>query len=253
VAWQHDVVTTLAQTLADVRAVDGWLSDSQAATLWEAANRVASGGEIVEIGSFRGRSAIVLARGSAGRAQVVAIDPHAGSDRGPREIEGNTDNGEADFAAFHANLRRAGVAETVRHVRRPSAEALPEVEGDIDLLYVDGAHRFGPARDDIQRWGARVKPGGELLIHDAFSSIGVTLAQARLLFFASELRYLGRTRSLARYRREPLTGPRRALNALRQLAQLPWFVRNVLVKLAIVAHLRPLARALGHREGPWPY
>ena len=31
-----------------------------------------------------------------------------------------------------------------------------------------------------------------MLIHDAFSSVGVTLAQARLLFFGSEFEYLGR-------------------------------------------------------------
>ena len=123
----------------------------------------------------------------------------------------------------------------------------------IDLLYVDGAHRYAPARDDIARWGERVRPGGLMLIHDAFSSVGVTLAQVRLLFAGSRFRYLGRAGSLVRYRRRDLDGRERVANAARQLAQLPWFARNVLVKAAIVLRLRPLARALGHRHGPWPY
>ncbi len=92
-----------------------------------------------------------------------------------------------------------------------------------------------------------------MLVHDAFSSVGVTLAQLRLLVFGRSFRYLGRAGSLVEYRREHLAGRAWAANALRQLAELPWFARNLLVKAALVARLRPLARALGHREGPWPF
>ena len=76
------------------------------------------------------------------------------------------------------NLQRAGVADRVRHVRRFSQEALGDVAGEIDVLYVDGAHRFVPARADLRRWGSRVPAGGRLLVHDSFSSVGVTLALA---------------------------------------------------------------------------
>ena len=41
---------------------------------------------------------------------------------------------------FHANLLAAGVDERVTHVRKMSDVALDDVEGDIDLLYIDGAH-----------------------------------------------------------------------------------------------------------------
>ncbi|MFL5780518.1 MAG: class I SAM-dependent methyltransferase [Thermoleophilaceae bacterium] len=241
--------------LAAVRDVEGWLSDDQARVLWERARSVPPGGQIVEIGSYRGRSAIVMARAAAGATSVVAIDPHAGDDRGPQQIRGSAEEGAADNQAFVANLERAGVAGHVRHVRLPSAEALHEVGGAIDLLYVDGAHRLGPARDDIVRWGARVRPGGTLLIHDAFSSIGVTLALATTLFTGRDFAYVGRTRSLAEYRRvaAPLRLVERATGAARQAAELPWFARNVLVKVALVLRLRPVARLLGHRSGDWPY
>ena len=73
-----------------------------------------------------------------------------------------------------------------------------------------------------------------MLIHDSFSSVGVTLAIARLLLAGARFRYLGRAGSLAEYRREPLAGRERLRNAGRQLAQLPWFARNMAVKLAIV-------------------
>jgi hypothetical protein len=242
--------------LAAVEGVEGWLSDGQARRLFERAAAVPPSGRIVEIGSYRGRSAIVLARaaGGAGR-EIVAIDPHAGNDRGPQEIHGSASEGEADNRAFRDNLARAGVTDAVRHVREPSQAALGSVGGPIDLLYVDGAHRLRPAMDDIARWGARVRPGGSMLVHDSFSSIGVTLALLRLLALGGEFVYVGRERSLAEYRRvgTPLTLAERLRNAARQLAELPWFGRNVLIKVAIVLRARPLLRLLGHDSYDWPY
>jgi predicted O-methyltransferase YrrM len=209
---------------------------------------------IVEIGSFRGRSTIVLRRAAAPDVEVVAIDPHGGGDRGPQQISPDLALGEADHEAFHANLRRAGVDEGVRHVRRMSQDALGEVEGELALLYVDGAHRYRPARADIERWGERVADGGTMLVHDAYNAVGVMLAQLRLLFLSSSWRYVGRTRSLAQYHREDLALGARLANAGRQAIQLPYFVRNGLIKVALVARLRPVARLLGQPdEDAWPY
>jgi hypothetical protein len=208
---------------------------------------------LVEIGSFRGRSAIVMASALAEGARLVAIDPHAGGDRGPQEIAPEAERGDADHESFISNLRAAGVGERVAHVRLMSSAAHDAVGEAIDVLYVDGAHRFAPARDDIVRWGARVRDGGTMLVHDSFSSIGVTLATLTSVTFGSRWRYVGRTASLAEYRRESLGGTARAANAAWQLAQLPWFARNLIVKVAIVTRLRPLARLVGHRGDHWPY
>lgn len=230
--------------------VEGWLTQAQARRLWDAAARVPAGGLVVEIGSFRGRSAIVMASALPERARLVAIDPHAGGDRGPQEIAPQAERGEADTRAFEANLRAAGVEARVEHVRKMSSDAHGAVHAQIDVLYVDGAHRFGPARDDIVRWGDRVRDGGTMLVHDSFSSIGVTLATLASIAFGSRWRYVGRSGSLAEYRRER---PARVRNAVRVVAELPWFARNVIVKVAIVTHARPLARLLGHRGDAWPY
>ena len=243
----------LGEALAAVDGVAGWMTDAQAQRLWTAAARVPSGGRIVEIGSYRGRSTIVLAGAAPQASEVVAIDPHAGNDRGPRQWTGTAAEGEADRAAFLANLERAGVAGRVRHVRRFSQDALDAVDGAVDLLYIDGAHRFRPAALDISRWGVRVAPGGALLVHDAFSSVGVTLAIGRHLLAGGRFRYVGRSGSLAEYRREELRVAARAATAGRQLAALPWFARNLVVKAALVAHQPWLARALGHRTEAWPY
>jgi predicted O-methyltransferase YrrM len=243
----------LAEALAAVEDVPGWLTPAQARRLWELAGSVLPGGTVVEIGSYRGRSAILLARAAPPGATIVAVDPHAGNDRGPQQFVGTPEQGEADFLAFHRNLERAGVAGRIRHVRERSHDAHGAVSGEIDLLYVDGSHRYREARDDLSGWGRRVATGGTVAIHDSFSSIGVTLALLRLFVLGREFRYVGRTGTLSEYERRPLSGRERLANSLRQVAELPWFVRNVLVKLALVARLQTVARALGHRSGEWPY
>lgn len=245
--------TTFEEAEAAVTDVEGWMTPGQARKLWACAKSVPEGGQIVEIGSFRGRSMIVLASAAGAGVSLVAIDPHAGNDRGPQEIEGFVDEAAQDNVVFNRNLERAGVAHRVRHVRKFSDAALGDVDGEVDLLYIDGAHRFAPARADITRWGARVRSGGELLIHDSFSSVGVTLALVATLFFGSRYRYVGRSESMAHYQRVDLGPTERVGNALRQAAQLPWFARNVVIKALIVVKLGRVTRLLGHDPETWPY
>jgi precorrin-6B methylase 2 len=242
-------------TIADrLDGVDGWLTLDQARLLYDAAVSLTPGQQVVEIGSFRGRSTTVLGLAAAPGVGVVAIDPHAGNDRGPNEIEGFVAEAASDHEVFRANLERAGIADRVRHVRAFSHDALASVEGDIDVLFIDGAHRYGPALDDVRRWGARVPTGGTMLIHDAFSSVGVTLAIGRALLWSPRFRYRGRASSLAVYRHEPSTAVRdRATNAGRQLAQLPWFARNLAIKVLITLRLGRATRFLGHTDPTWPY
>lgn len=243
--------------LAEVAEVEGWMSPAQGRRLWDAAAAVRRWGTIVEIGSYRGKSAVVLASAADPTVRVIAVDPHAGNDRGPRQIHGAAGEGQADHEAFLANLARFDVGDRVEHVRRFSsaawAEVLDDESGPIDVLYIDGAHRFGPARDDLVRWGAAIRPGGTMLVHDAYSSVGVTLALMTTTVLGARFRYGGRDGSLTRYRRRDLTLAERPGNALRQLLPLGWFARNLVVKALLVVHLGRPARLLGHDGETWPY
>ena len=222
--------------------IEGWLTAAQAARLAACASRPRPAGAVVEIGSFRGRSTVVLARAAGA---VVAIDPHAGSDRGPQEIAADASRGDDDYRVFHANLAAAGVAIAVRHVRKFSADALGDVSGPISLLYVDGAHRFGPAREDLHDWGARVVAGRDD-------------ARARLVLVdRRDARAVHRCAGGA-----TPAGPARSRSSAaspgactgRWSRQLPWFARNVAIKVLVVAGRRSWAERIGlDPAAPWPY
>ena len=243
-------VTSPDEAIARAMELDGWLHPSQAQTLWCHAAAVSPPGTVVEIGSYRGRSTTVLAAAVADGVEVVAIDPHAGNDRGPYQWHGTYDEGEGDFARFHGNLAAAGVADRVRHVRRRSGDALDDVDGDVDVLFVDGAHAYRAARADIDRWGARVSPGGTMLVHDAYLSVGVTLAIFRSLVPGTTFRFAGRTRSLVYYRRERIGGRARLRHVMSHIPPLAWFGRNLVIRAALLCRLPAVARVLGHRGGP---
>jgi len=245
--------TAPTDLLRALEGVEGWFSPDQVGRLAARAAGVPSGGLIVEIGSFRGRSTIAIARSAPPGVEIVAIDPHAGTDRGPQEIDGFAAAAAEDHDAFLANLERAGVRDRVTYLRRFSHEALADVAAPVDLLHIDGAHRLRPARHDLRNWGGRVAPGGSLLVHDAFSSVGVTAAIAAELLLSRRWRYVGRSRSLAEYRREPVIGRARLRNVAHQLAEVPWFARNLAIKALIVARLGRLSRLLGHDGDTWPY
>lgn len=235
-----------------VQDVQGWMTRAQAGRLWDRASELESGAQVVEIGSFHGRSIIVMASAAPEGVCLIAIDPHGGNDRGPQEIQGFETEAEADHLQFLANLEATGVRDRVTHLRMYSNVAHAEVDGAVDLLYIDGAHRFGPARQDIRSWGARVAPGGVMLIHDSFSSIGVTAALAVELFTSASFAYEGRSGSMTQYRRRPVGLRGRVANLAGQAASLPWFMRNLVIKGLIVARLGRLTRFLGG-NGYWPY
>ncbi len=181
---------------------------------------------------------IVLARAAAPGVELVAIDPHAGNDRGPQEIEGFVDEAAEDHDVFNANLARAGV----RRPGPPRADGSPTRPTSRSTTRSTCSTSTAPtatarARADIRDWGARVRLGGTMLIHDSFSSVGVTLAILRELLPGSRWRYVGRSGSMTEYRRERLGAKARVANAVHQSLELPWFARNVLIKVLITVKL----------------
>jgi hypothetical protein len=217
--------------LADT--VPGWLTRGQAELLHELARALPAGATAVEIGSHRGRSTVVLAtalRSTGGR--LVAIDPF---------VAGRLFGGSRTRDDFERHVALAGVEDTVELVCDYSTAARPSWRRPFDLLYIDGKHDYWTVSDDL-RWRVHLPEGAPVVIHDCFSSIGVTLGILRHVLPARDLRYERREGSLALFR----VGRPSGRDRLRILAELPWWARNVVLKVLLRLRLRPVARLLGH-------
>ena len=72
-------------------------------------------------------------------------------------------------------LRRTGAGSCVDVRVARSAASRRAWYSPLALVYVDGGHDYPTARDDLAS-ADHLPAGGRLLMHDAFSSVGVTLA-----------------------------------------------------------------------------
>src|SRR5262245_17640635 len=221
--------STFDDVWALAEQIPGWLTKDQGKALWTAVLRLGPAARVLEIGSHQGRSTVVL--GSAARrmnAKVIAIDAF---------VEGRLFGGASTRAKFEANIARAGLTEVVELMVGYSTRLRPTWREPIDLLYIDGKHDYWTFTDDL-RWSAHLPPGGEILVHDCFTSIGVTCGVLAKVLPACLYVYLDRVGSLARFRlQQPACADR-----MRIVGELPWFVGNVGIKMLIWLRLRALAR-----------
>ena len=220
-------------------SVPGWLTREQAEVLFTTAAGVPPDGCVLEIGSHEGRSTLVLAGAVPPTARVVAVDPFL-----PDWRYGGPDTERR----LRANLARAGLEDVVDVRRTTSAEVLAGWHGRVDAVYVDGKHDARSVCRDL-RWARLVPAGGPVLVHDAFSSVGVTLGLLWTLLTGRSLVYLTRTGSLAHLR----VGRPGPVDRLRPLRELPWWGRNLLVKVLLRLRLQRAAAGLGHTGAADPY
>lgn len=151
------------QILARMNRIKGWFSDAEAELAIHCAQRALTehpDGRIVEIGSFLGRSTVVLASvAKAFDETIVAIDPHEGTiDEGSEYRFGPT------HMRFLGNMRRAEVLDHVDVVK----EASHDVEWDepISLVLIDGKHDYDSVRSDFEQFGQHLVIGGIVMFHD---------------------------------------------------------------------------------------
>lgn len=95
---------------------------------------------------------------------VYAIDPHA--DTAIHAATGVSDT----YEAFLANVRNAGVADYVRPIRALSTAARAQfAAGSVDVLLVDGAHKYVDVIRDIDDWSSALADVATVAFHDARS------------------------------------------------------------------------------------
>jgi predicted O-methyltransferase YrrM len=148
--------------------VPGFLGENEARFLGLLAACVPTQGAIVEIGSFKGRSTVMMAKVAAhyGLEPVVAIDPHT-SILSPVHTN---EAGTSTYDEFLASIRGAGVEQHVEVHRAFSEDVQRTWERRIRFLWIDGDHSYEGAHQDFAGFLPFVNPLGVVALHDALNN-----------------------------------------------------------------------------------
>ena len=151
--------------------------------------RYCAAGDVVEIGSWWGKSAFILLRLAQiyGIGKVLCVDPWSDASLIQNDRNGLVDTASAQFSAdeafdvFKLNLLPYGAGD-INYLRMPSTDGAAfyrakqvveseefgktDYSGHIALLHIDGNHRYENVRADIEAWSVLVVDKGWIVIDD---------------------------------------------------------------------------------------
>lgn len=164
----EDLETVLNEGWAETQQVSGHLGKEEAYFLGLLAACVPAKGRIVEIGSFKGRSTVMLAKVAShyDLGQVVAIDPH----NSPILLDHQANPEASSFKEFLHSIEVAGVATHVESHLAYSTDVAASWNQPIRLLWIDGDHSYEGAKKDLDGFFPHLVPFGVVAFHDALNA-----------------------------------------------------------------------------------
>ena len=127
--------------------------------LYSWANESGANGSAVEVGTFSGENAVIMAQYFK---SVVTVDPWAnGYDKD--DHASNADMAEVEKKYFE----RIANFSNITHMKLTSLEGAKKFDdASLDFVYLDGDHQTEAVVADIDAWKPKVRSGGILAGHD---------------------------------------------------------------------------------------
>jgi hypothetical protein len=147
-------------------SVPGWMTRPELEVIARAAAAAPSGGVIVEIGSFAGRSSVHWAANSDPSVRIFCMDPFDAivDEFSLAHIQGDAASVPGRPSGELFAQHTAAWAQRLT----PVAQASPPPSWDVpaDVIFVDGDHTSEGVTRDLEFWIDHLKPGGLMLGHD---------------------------------------------------------------------------------------
>jgi predicted O-methyltransferase YrrM len=156
--------------------VTGFMPADEGRALYDAALRYLDSGAGVEIGTYCGKSTLLLGAAAQQRDSVLfTIDHHHGSEEHQRgweyhdtsmvdEVTGRFDT----LPTLRRTLDAADLDDHVVAVVGKSTTVARSWRTPLQMVFIDGGHSEAAARADFDGWARWVIVGGALVIHDVF-------------------------------------------------------------------------------------
>jgi hypothetical protein len=151
-----------------LRDVPGMTTDATAQLLFPVAFGQQIDGDIVEIGSWQGRSTICLARAAllSGNGTVNAIKYFMGNQGKESYYKLGQDDLPGLKSGFISNIKRNHVYDAITIMDMDTASAAPLLKRStvgIRLLFIDGSHEYEDIRADHEHFSGSLRPGAQVL------------------------------------------------------------------------------------------
>jgi len=164
----------------DLMVIPGLMSEDEALLLYDVA-AAAPAGVAVELGTYQGRSAAIIARARGGT--VISIDNYS-------YINAPVIGQPAQ------KLRKYGLRVDFR---QGDSRIVPDDIGDVALLHVDSDHTAAHVTAELDAWLTHIIPGGVVLFHDYGDTYPDVKAVADA--FMAGYERIGSARRLAAFRK----------------------------------------------------
>ena len=168
--------TSTDRLFALAEQVQGFMPTDEGGALYDAALHYLHGGIGVEIGTYCGKSTLLLGAAAQQTGSVLfTVDHHHGSEEHQPgweyydaalvdEVTGLFDT----LPTFRRTLDAAGLDDHVVAVVGKSPVVARAWRTPLQFLFIDGGHSEAAATQDFDGWAKWVSPGGALVIHDVF-------------------------------------------------------------------------------------
>ncbi|MFE7133730.1 class I SAM-dependent methyltransferase [Streptomyces sp. NPDC057638] len=165
------------ETLAAFEQATGFMPLGEGLALHAAAVEAARLGlPLLEVGTYCGRSTILLADAARGAGvSAVTVDHHRGSEEQQPGWEYHDPSlvdpevGRMDtLPRFRRTLHAAGLEEHVVAIVGRSPQVARLWNTPLGLVFIDGGHTDEHATGDYEGWAPHLADGGLLVIHDVF-------------------------------------------------------------------------------------
>lgn len=153
---------------SQISAVRGMTSDEEAEKLFILSLTQDLKGDIVEIGSWLGKSTVHLAKGCqvANNGIVHAVDTFKGNVGKESLYTAPLAETETILSRFKKNVKLAKVAKYIKIYPMTSAEAQKMIRKKIRMVFIDGCHEYEFVTKDIQIWAKKLQKGGLIVLDD---------------------------------------------------------------------------------------
>lgn len=164
---------------ASFSPVIGMTSDREAEILFFLSTIQDIRGDVMEIGSWLGKSTVHLASGCqlSGNGIVHAIDTFGGN-LGKEDLYTTPlEKDESIYARFKKNIALAKLTKYIKIHKKSSEDVDAEIQENIRLAFIDGCHDYKLVLHDIKLCSKKLLPNGVIVLDD-FTSYFPGVVQA---------------------------------------------------------------------------